>query len=239
MTLVLKPLPKWSGQVLSPEGLPVKQFHVQAAPLQDPWVRQVIVRDCTDPEGRFTLACEQPGPHWLAIQAAGHAAQRHGRRSSRWTEEPEFTGRTPRTRSERYGTRLRAPSETARGAGGSEAGQGANESSSGVVFHSTAEVVDEAMQRVAERTTTLDGDGRFQIEHVRSGIYGLEISGPGITAGTFWIGVAADDVERRQPEDARDGADSRTGHRTGRRAKSWPLALCPGRDLLPGRPRPG
>ena len=31
VTLVLKPLPKWSGQVLSPEGLPVKQFHVQAA----------------------------------------------------------------------------------------------------------------------------------------------------------------------------------------------------------------
>ena len=50
------------------------------------------------------------------------------------------------------------------------------ESSGGVVFHSTAEVVAKAMQEVAERKTTADDAGKFRIEHVRAGTYGLEIS---------------------------------------------------------------
>ncbi len=74
VTLELWPLPRWTGQVLSPEGLPVKQFRVQFAPLDDSDVEQVIVRDCAEAEGRFTLDFEQPGPHWLAIQAEGYAA---------------------------------------------------------------------------------------------------------------------------------------------------------------------
>ena len=74
VTLELWPLPKWSGQVLSPEGLPVKQFRVQFAPLDDSDVEQVIVRDYAEAEGRFTLDFEQAGPHWLAIQAEGYAA---------------------------------------------------------------------------------------------------------------------------------------------------------------------
>ena len=148
-------------------------------------MRQVIVRDCTDPEGRFTLAFEQPGPHWLAIQAAGHAAWQ---KTIEVDEEPEslavrlergvsVTGEVcgPFRRPREVQVVLRPDKER-------------NDSSSGVAFHSTAEVVDEAMERVAERTTTLDDDGRFQIEHVRPGTYGLKISGPGITAGTFWIG---------------------------------------------------
>jgi hypothetical protein len=45
-----------------------------------------------------------------------------------------------------------------------------------------------------ERKTTLDNDGRFQIEHVRPGIYELQISGSGITASQFRIRVADDDI---------------------------------------------
>jgi hypothetical protein len=63
-----------SGQVLSAEGLPVKQFRVQLVPLDDPEVEQVLVRDCAEVEGRFTLDFKQAGPHWLAIQAEGYAA---------------------------------------------------------------------------------------------------------------------------------------------------------------------
>ena len=71
----------------------------------------------------------------------------------------------------------------------------ADEPSSGVIFISTANVVDKAMRRVAKRETSLDNDGKFRIERVRPGAYELQIFGPGITAGEFRIAVAANDLE--------------------------------------------
>ena len=192
VTLELWPLPKWTGQVLSPEGLPVKQFRVQFAPLDDSDVEQVIVRDCAEAEGRFTLDFEQAEPHWLAIQAEGYAA---------W-EKTIKVGKEPQSldvRLERGVTvtgqvwgPLRRPRQV-QVVLVPEKEQG--ESSSGVISHSTAEVVDEAMRRVSRQTTTLDDAGKFRIEHVRSGTYGLEISGPEITADRFWIRVFGDDVD--------------------------------------------
>ncbi|MBM4094170.1 MAG: hypothetical protein FJ276_32905, partial [Planctomycetes bacterium] len=192
VTLTLWPLPKWTGQVLSPEGLPVKQFRVQLAPLDDSRVEQVIVRDFAEAEGRFTLDFEQAGPHWLAIQAEGYAA---------W-EKTIKVGKEPQSldvRLERGVTvtgqvsgPLRRPRE-AQVVLVPEKERG--ESSRGAVFHSTAEVVAKAMQGVAERKTTAEDDGKFRIEHVRSGTYRLEISGPGITADRFWIRVSGDDVD--------------------------------------------
>jgi len=187
VTLALWPLPKWTGQVLSAEGLPVKQFRVLLAPLDDSDVEQIIVRDCAEAEGRFTLDFEQPGPHWLAIQAEGYAA---------W-EKTIKVGKEPQSldvRLERGVTvagqvcgPLRRPREA-------QAVLVPEESSRGSVIYSTADVVDEAMQGVAERKTTLDNDGKFQIENIRPGIYELQISGSGITASQLWIRVADDDI---------------------------------------------
>lgn len=192
VTLELWPLPKWTGQVLSPEGLPVKQFRVQFAPLDDSDVEQVIVRDCAEAEGRFTLDFEQPGPHWLAIQAEGYTAWE---KTIKVGKEPQSLdvrlGRGVTVTGQVWGP-LRRPRQV-QVVLVPEKEQG--ESSSGVISHSTAEVVDEAMQRVSRQTTTLDDAGKFRIEHVRSGTYGLEISGPGITADTFWIRVLGDDVD--------------------------------------------
>ena len=160
VTLELWPLPKWTGQVLSPEGLPVKQFRVQFAPLDDSDVEQVIVRDCAEAEGRFTLDFEQAGPHWLAIQAEGYAA---------W-EKTIKVGKEPQSldvRLERGVTvtgqvwgPLRRPRQV-QVVLVPEKEQG--ESSSGVISHSTAEVVDEAMQ---PRLPTDDDTGRRrQVPH--------------------------------------------------------------------------
>ena len=118
MTLELWPLPKWTGQVLSPEGLPVKQFRVQLAPLDDSDVEQVIVRDYAEAEGRFTLDFEQAGPHWLAIQAEGYAAWE---KTIKVGKEPQSLDVRLDARSDRYGTGFRPPAKTARGAGGSGA----------------------------------------------------------------------------------------------------------------------
>lgn len=192
VTLALWPLPKWTGQVLSPESLPITQFRVHLAPLDDSEVEQVIVRDCAEAVGRFTLDFEQAGSHWLAIQAEGCAAWE---KTIKVGEEPQsLEVRLERgvTVTGQVSGPLRRPREVQvvlvpdkeRG-----------DSSRGVVFHATAEAVHKAMQGVAERKTTLDDDDKFRIEHVRSGTYRLDISGPGITTGGFWIRVAGDDVD--------------------------------------------
>lgn len=192
VTLELWPLPKWTGQVLSPEGLPVRQFRVQLAPLDDSDVEQVIVRDYAEAEGRFTLDFEQPGPHWLAIQAEGYAAWEKTIKVGKETQSLDVRLDRGVTVTGQVSGPLRRPRE-AQVVLVPEKEQG--ESSSGVISHSTAEVVDEAMRRVSRQTTTLDDAGKFRIEHVRSGTYELEISGPGITADRFWIRVSGDDVD--------------------------------------------
>ncbi|MCY2993318.1 MAG: carboxypeptidase regulatory-like domain-containing protein [Planctomycetota bacterium] len=192
LVLTLRPLPKWSGQVLSPEGSPVKKFRVQAAPLNDARVKQVIVRDCADPQGQLTLEFEQAGRHWLAVQAEGCAAWE---KTVEVGEQPESLAvRLERgvTVAGRVCGPLRKPREVQVVL---TPDKEQDEPSSGIFFISTAEAVDQAMRRVACRKATLDNDGKFRIDHVRPGLYGLRVSGPDITAGKFWVAVSANDVD--------------------------------------------
>ena len=111
VALTLRPLPQWSGQVLSPEGSPVQQFSVQAAPLDDSRVKQVIVRNCADPQGRFALTFEQPGRHWLAVQAEGYATCE---KIIEVGEQPKSLAVRLEAWSDRYGTGVRPPSKFTR-----------------------------------------------------------------------------------------------------------------------------
>ena len=183
MALTLRPLPKWSGQVLSPEGLPVKQFSVQAAPLNDSWVSKSSSEIVPTRKGGL-LAFEKPGPHWLAIRAEGYAAWE---KIIEVGEQPEslavrlergvtVTGQVcgPFRRPREMQVVLVPDRET-------------DEPSSGVIFSWTAQVVDEAMRRVAQRKTRWTTTASSGSNTCDRGPMGCEISGPGITAGEFWI----------------------------------------------------
>jgi len=74
MAVVLEPLLRLAGQVLSPEGQPVRQFTVMAGPGRNPPDFQCADAKVDEPQGRWELRLAERGTHWVGVRAEGFAA---------------------------------------------------------------------------------------------------------------------------------------------------------------------
>ena len=171
------------GQVLGPDGQPVKSFAVCAGPDgASPVYLSVksVERIITDTAGRFKLWLDQPGATWVGVRAQGCASwegstdipRKGGSLVVRMESGVSVTGRimAPPGAHAKLQARLvprRGPSDDRD-------------------FRSSSEVID-----WFSRNTTVATDGRFRFEHIRPDRYKLDLEGPSVTSRLLVFDVPA------------------------------------------------
>jgi beta-lactamase regulating signal transducer with metallopeptidase domain len=169
MSIVLEPLLRIPGRVLSPAGRPVRQFTVAAGPGRNPSEFKCERAEVDDPQGRWELRTEHRGTHWVGVRAEGFAPWEG------WTEVGK--------QNEPFTVRLQSGVSVT----GKVRGPGGSGREAQLVLTPQRADGDEIM---VDGTPSRDmgvisgvsrADGTFRLEHVRPDNYLLSVSGKGMT----------------------------------------------------------
>ncbi|MCX6879655.1 MAG: carboxypeptidase-like regulatory domain-containing protein, partial [Verrucomicrobia bacterium] len=169
MSIVLEPLLRIPGRVLSPDGQPVRQFTVAAGPGRNPPEYQCERAEVEDPEGRWELRTKQRGTHWVGVRAAGFAPWEG------WTEVGK--------QNEPFTVRLQSGVSVT----GKVRGSGGSGREARIVLTPQRADGDEIMvagtpsRDMGVISGVSRADGTFRLEHVRPDNYLLNVSGKGVT----------------------------------------------------------
>ncbi|MFI5458726.1 MAG: hypothetical protein ACHRXM_25130 [Isosphaerales bacterium] len=205
------------GQVLGPDGQPVKSFEVCAVlgGASSEYLRlRSVERTVKDTAGRFRLGLDREGRTWVGVRASGYASW------AVWTDVPRsggslvvrleagvpISGRilVPPGGLAKLQARLvprRAP-EAVRGLVGS---------------------ISDVKNWVA-LTTTVAADGTLRFDHVRPDRYTLGLYGPGVTPRLLAFDVPAGGLDLGQVRLAGRGRVEGRGFRTNQRGDVWSFA---------------
>ncbi|HUT12662.1 MAG TPA: carboxypeptidase-like regulatory domain-containing protein, partial [Thermoguttaceae bacterium] len=169
MTIVLEPLLRIPGRVLSPDGRPVRQFTVAAGPGRNPSMYGCERAEVDDPQGRWELRTQQRGTHWVGVRAEGFAPWEG------WTEVGK--------QNNPFTVRLQSGVSVT----GKVRGPGGSGREARIVLTPQRADGDELMvdgtpsRDMGVITGVSQADGAFRLEHVRPDNYLLSVSGKGVT----------------------------------------------------------
>lgn len=176
------------GNVLSSDGRPCKEFIASAGPGHNPLDFQCKTVRVASDDGRLELALQNPGEHWMSVQAPGHAIWEG------WIDVQRNSGPVE--------VRLSSGSEVL----GSVVRHGTNSGFSvrliPVREDPESPIAAETMARkFATMETTVNADGSFRMQHVRPDNYTLVITDPSITPfhTTLTLGDQSVDVGTLRP----------------------------------------
>jgi hypothetical protein len=183
MTIVLEPLLRIPGRVMSPDGQPVRKFTVVAGPGRNPSEFQCERAEVDDPQGRWELRTAQRGTHWVGVRAEGFAPWEG------WTEVGK--------QDEPFVIRLQSGVSVT----GKLRGPGGSGREARIVLTPQRADGDEFMvdgtpsRDMGVITGVSRADGAFRLEHVRPDNYLLSVSGKGMTPLDLSLVVPGQDLD--------------------------------------------
>jgi hypothetical protein len=188
-SIVLQPAPTLAGQVLDPQGQPVKEYVVAAGVTLEPERWCCSSRQVREPTGNFSLQVRtdrdygRTGKVWIGVKAAGFAL---------WDTIVKIEDLAhPIT------ARL-TPGVTVRGSIASPEGRWGKVSATLLPVRIHTEDFTRktsCRQELGRMETPVDAGGGFRFEHVGAGHYMLAIAGPAISPISTTLVVAGSDLD--------------------------------------------